>query len=113
MNFSDYQTRSRVTANYPNAGDDFIYPTLGLVGEAGEFADKVKKLIRDQNVFKPSEVNDELKRELKKELGDVLWYVANIATEFKFDLDDVAQTNIDKLQSRMDRGMLGGDGDNR
>lgn len=113
MNFTEYQKTARTTAKYPNAGDDFVYPTLGLVGEAGEFADKVKKLLRDQNVFKPSEVNEELKQELKKELGDVLWYIANIATEFQFDLDDVAQTNLDKLRSRMDRGTLGGDGDNR
>jgi len=113
MNFSEYQTQARVTALYPNAGDDFIYPTLGLVGEAGEFANKIKKLMRDQQVFKPSEVSAETKQEVLKELGDVLWYVSCIASEFDVELNDVAQYNFDKLRSRQERGTLNGDGDNR
>jgi NTP pyrophosphatase (non-canonical NTP hydrolase) len=113
MNFSEYQTQARVTALYPNAGDDFIYPTLGLVGEAGEFANKIKKLMRDQQVFKPSEVSAETKQEVLKELGDVLWYVSCIASEFDVELNDVAQYNLDKLRSRQERGTLNGDGDNR
>ena len=113
MNFSEYQTQARVTALYPNAGDDFIYPTLGLVGEAGEFANKIKKLMRDQQVFKPSEVSAETKQEVLKELGDVLWYVSCIASEFDVELNDVVQYNLDKLRSRQERGTLNGDGDNR
>jgi len=113
MNFSEYQTQARVTALYPNAGDDFIYPTLGLVGEAGEFANKIKKLMRDQQVFKPSEVSAETKQEVLKELGDVLWYVSCIASEFDVELNDVAQYNLGKLRSRQERGTLNGDGDNR
>lgn len=113
MNFSEYQQQARVTAKYPEAGDNFVYPTLGLVGEAGEFADKMKKQIRDKNVFKPSDVSAEDCEQILKELGDVLWYVANLASEFDTDLEAVAQRNLDKLKGRKERGTLGGDGDNR
>lgn len=113
MQFSDYQKESRATAKYPDLDNNFVYPTLGLVGEAGEVADKIKKLQRDQGVFTPSEVTAETKAEITKELGDVLWYVAQLATEFGVDLDEVAQQNIDKLLSRLDRGVIGGSGDNR
>jgi len=113
MNFSEYQKESRVTAKYPEAGDNFVYPTLGLAGEAGEFAEKIKKLMRDKDIHKPSQVTDETKQEVLKELGDVLWYTAQLATEFGVDLNEVADMNIKKLRSRMDRGVLGGSGDNR
>ncbi|MFT5831910.1 MAG: NTP pyrophosphatase (non-canonical NTP hydrolase) [Candidatus Paceibacteria bacterium] len=113
MQFSDYQKESRATAKYPDLDNNFVYPTLGLIGEAGEVADKIKKLQRDQGVFTPSEVTAETKAEITKELGDVLWYVAQLATEFGVDLDEVAQQNIDKLLSRLDRGVIGGSGDNR
>ena len=70
MDFKTYQKKSRFTAQYPNLGSNYIYPTLGLVGEAGEVAEKVKKVIRDKKgIF-----DDESKKGLKKELGDVLWY---------------------------------------
>jgi len=113
MQFSDYQKESRATAKYPDLDNNFVYPTLGLVGEAGEVADKMKKLQRDQGIFTPSEVTDEFKADITKELGDVLWYVSQLATEFGVNLDDVAQGNIDKLLSRLDRGVIGGSGDNR
>lgn len=113
MHFSEYQEKSRVTATYPDVGDNFIYPTLGLVGEAGEFAEKIKKLMRDQGVNRPSEVTEEVKAEVLKELGDVLWYASQLASEFDVDLSQVAEQNIEKLYSRMDRGVLGGSGDNR
>lgn len=113
MQFSDYQKESRVTAKYPDLGNNFVYPTLGLVGEAGEIADKIKKLHRDRGMFTPAEVTDEVKAEVLKELGDVLWYTAQLATEFGVDLDAVAQQNLDKLRSRMERGVIGGSGDNR
>lgn len=113
MNLSDYQKESRVTATYPDVDNNFVYPTLGLVGEAGELAEKVKKLMRDKGMFTPDQVTDEIKTEVLKELGDVLWYTAQLATEFQVDLSEVAEMNIAKLQSRMERNVLNGDGDNR
>jgi len=109
MNFEEYQKKSRVTAKYPNIGENFIYPVLGLTGEAGEVAEKIKKVIRD----KDSIIDEETKEMIKKELGDVLWYVAQLATELNLSLNDVAENNIEKLYSRMDRGVIHGDGDNR
>tara|TARA_Y100001968_G_scaffold132966_1_gene121331 strand:- start:3540 stop:3869 length:330 start_codon:yes stop_codon:yes gene_type:complete len=109
MNLNNYQKRSRLTALYPNIGNNAIYPTLGLAGEAGEVADKVKKIIRDKNgVFDQAS-----KEAIKLELGDVLWYVAQLSTELGFDLEAVAQANIQKLESRSNRGLIGGSGDNR
>jgi NTP pyrophosphatase (non-canonical NTP hydrolase) len=113
MEFNEYQTKSRVTAKYPRTGDNFIYPVLGLAGEAGEVADKIKKLIRDKGVESPQQVNEEDKEEIKKELGDVLWYIAQIATELGLDLHTIAEGNIEKLYSRMERNQLNGRGDNR
>ncbi|MCA9397663.1 nucleoside triphosphate pyrophosphohydrolase family protein [candidate division WWE3 bacterium] len=109
MTFSEYQNESRKTAIYPNVGKNYIYPTLGLVGEAGEVAEKIKKVLRDTDGI----VSDETISLLKKELGDVLWYVAQLAAEFGFELDEVAQHNIDKLNSRKERGVLKGTGDAR
>lgn len=109
MDFKEYQEKSRETAIYPNSGDNFIYPTLGLSGEAGEIAEKVKKIIRDENGI----ISEDKKQELAKELGDVLWYISQLASEFKLSLDDVANLNIEKLQSRKQRGKIQGSGDNR
>ncbi len=109
MDFQAYQQRSRATARYPEAGANPIYPTLGLCGEAGEVADKVKKVMRDQNgVFSP-----EVIAALQLELGDVLWYVAQLATELGLELDQVAQANLDKLASRAARNVIAGSGDTR
>ncbi|MCS5705222.1 nucleoside triphosphate pyrophosphohydrolase family protein [Synechococcus sp. FGCU-3] len=109
MDFLAYQQQSRATARYPDAGSNPIYPTLGLCGEAGEVADKVKKVIRDQGgSFSP-----EVIEALKLELGDVLWYVAQLATELGLDLEVIAQANLDKLASRAARNVIAGDGDNR
>lgn len=113
MTFNEYQKQSRVTAKYPRRGENHLYPTLGLVSEAGEVADKVKKLIRDKGIEVPGDISLEDKAAIKKELGDVLWYVAQIATELGLDLEAVASENIEKLQSRMERGHVGGSGDNR
>lgn len=109
MNLNDYQTLSRRTALYKDKGNNFIYPTLGLAGETGEVAEKVKKILRDKNGV----VDEQTKESLKKELGDVLWYLAQLATEFGISLDDIADANLKKLMNRMERGKLGGDGDNR
>ena len=109
MNFSDYQTQSRLTAKYPIIGHGVIYPTLGLANEAGEVAGKIKKIFRDKNG-----VIGETEREaLKSELGDVLWYIAQVCTELDLALDEVAQANIAKLLDRMQRGKIKGDGDSR
>lgn len=113
MNFSEYQIESRKTATYPEVGAGFVYPTLGLIGEAGEVAEKVKKLFRDKDILTAKTVSDDDIEEIKKELGDVLWYLAQIATEFNLDLDNVATSNIEKLRSRLERQTLHGDGDNR
>ena len=109
MNFSDYQTRSRVTAQYPSIGHPVIYPVLGLVNEAGEVAGKIKKVFRD----KGGDINPETRQALESELGDVLWYLAQVCTELDLSLDEVAEKNIEKLYSRLERGKIGGDGDNR
>ncbi|MFH1404823.1 MAG: nucleoside triphosphate pyrophosphohydrolase family protein [Patescibacteria group bacterium] len=109
MNFNEYQQLSRLTAQYPNAGNNFIYPVLGLAGETGEVAEKFKKIIRDNNGI----VDDERKEVIKKELGDVMWYIAQISTEIGLSLDDVALTNLEKLFSRLERGKIQGDGDER
>ena len=109
MDFDEYQTLSRETAIYPDKDGNFVYPTLGLAGEAGEVAEKVKKVIRDKNGIMDRETKDKI----SKELGDVLWYVAQLATELKLSLDEVAIANITKLQSRKERGSLSGSGDLR
>jgi NTP pyrophosphatase (non-canonical NTP hydrolase) len=109
MTFEEYQKESRKTAIYPHAGNNFIYPTLGLAGEAGEVAEKIKKVLRDGEGV----ISEEKRSEIQKELGDVLWYVAQIASELNLSLEAIAWENIEKLFSRMTRGVLKGDGDNR
>lgn len=103
MDFSSYQKRAKSTAIYPESYR-LVYPALGLAGETGEVAEKIKKSIRDGNLDVEG---------LKKELGDVLWYIAAIANDMGFDLSEIAQMNLDKLESRKNRGVLGGSGDNR
>ncbi|MBI2046076.1 MAG: nucleoside triphosphate pyrophosphohydrolase family protein [Parcubacteria group bacterium] len=109
MTFDDYQKQSRDTAIYPKIGERYVYPALGLVNEAGEVAGKVKKIFRDEEGV----VTEEKREDIKKELGDVLWYLAQIATEFDLSLKDIAAHNLEKLQSRKARGTIGGSGDNR
>ena len=109
MNSTEYQTKSRKTAKYPAIGHAVIYPTLGLVNEAGEVAGKIKKVFRD----KDGQVNAETRAALESELGDVLWYLAQVCTELGLTLDEVAEHNIAKLYDRLERGTIKGDGDNR
>lgn len=115
MNFNEYQEKALETAIYPttyvesSTPANYIYPALGLVGEAGEVVEKVKKLIRD----KGGEFNKDDVEAIKKELGDVLWYVSVLASEFSISLDEIAEANIKKLASRKKRGKLKGSGDNR
>jgi NTP pyrophosphatase (non-canonical NTP hydrolase) len=108
VNLSDYQRRSRRTAEYPREAW-LAYPALGLAGEAGEVAEHAKKAIRDDG----GTVSDERRAAMSKELGDVLWYVAQLASELGLDLDEIADQNLEKLFSRQRRGVLSGDGDDR
>ena len=109
MEMNSYQDAARKTAAYPDVGHNPIYPTLGLTGEAGEVADKVKKVIRDHGgVF-----DADTREAIKLELGDVLWYVAQLASELGYDLNEVADANLQKLSSRAARGRIGGSGDQR
>lgn len=110
MTFEDYQKQALTTVL--STGDEFkdlLHWVLGLNGEAGEVAEKLKKIVRDKN----SVVTDEDKREMAKELGDVLWYLAVFAHDLGVPLDVIAQNNLTKLKSRQQRGVLGGSGDNR
>jgi NTP pyrophosphatase (non-canonical NTP hydrolase) len=109
MNLSDYQERSRATAVYPDAGSNLLYPTLGLCGEAGEVAEKIKKMVRDEGGV----LSEERRQGLAKEMGDVLWYLAQLATEARLDLDAIAEANLAKLLSRQQRDRLTGSGDDR
>jgi NTP pyrophosphatase (non-canonical NTP hydrolase) len=108
VDLSEYQRISRRTAEYPREAW-LAYPTLGLAGEAGEVAEHAKKAIRDEG----GSVTDERKSAMSKELGDVLWYVAQIATELGLDLNEIAEQNLEKLLSRQQRGVLSGSGDER
>lgn len=108
MELSDYQRRSRQTAEYPREAW-LSYPALGLAGEAGEVAEHAKKAIRDDG----GSVSEERRQAMSKELGDVLWYVAQLATELGLDLDEIAGQNLEKLLSRQRRGVLSGSGDDR
>jgi NTP pyrophosphatase (non-canonical NTP hydrolase) len=108
MEISEYQRLSRRTAEYPREAW-LAYPALGLAGEAGEVAEHAKKAIRDD----AGAVSPQRREMMAKELGDVLWYVAQLASELELDLDEVARANLDKLLSRQSRGVLSGSGDDR
>lgn len=111
MDFADYQQRARETAVYPGQGNSngLAYAALGLTGEAGEVANKVKKVLRDCG----GTLTAERGAAIAEELGDVLWYVAALADELGADLGQIAALNAAKLESRALRGTLQGDGDNR
>jgi NTP pyrophosphatase (non-canonical NTP hydrolase) len=109
MNFDEYQNRASQTAIYPDRGNNLAYPVLGLNGEAGEVAEKLKKIIRDHGGL----VSDDARQAMSKELGDVLWYVAACCHELSISMNDVASANIDKLFARKERGKIGGSGDDR
>ena len=109
MNFEEYQKESRKTAEYPDKDNNYIYPVLGLTGEAGEVAEKIKKVIRNDKGI----MSEDKKIEIAKELGDVLWYIAQLATELGLKLEDIAKMNLEKLKSRRERGVIASEGDNR
>jgi len=109
MNFNEYQEKAKKTAIYPK-GYEITYPALGLVGEAGEIANKVKKFIRDGADKEQFELK---KLEIAAEIGDVLWYCAALASDLNVTLSTIAAKNIDKLNDRMKRNAIQGSGDNR
>ncbi len=109
MDFTGYQEAARRTAQYPQMGRNLYYPALGLAGEAGEVAEKVKKIMRDADGV----LTDERRDALRKELGDVLWYVAAMCSELELDMGEVAAQNLAKLHDRRERDAIRGDGDDR
>jgi|TARA_B110000285_G_C14928837_1_gene516372 NTP pyrophosphatase (non-canonical NTP hydrolase) len=108
MDLDDYQTQAGKTAIY-NDADAVVYPLFGLGSEVGELQDLYKKLLRDSNGL----ITPQFRESMALELGDVLWYVANLAGDLGFELEWVAQQNLDKLNSRMARGVIEGSGDYR
>ena len=122
MDFNEYQEKAKKTTfylnkikeKYPNLPEEIVkilgisYASNGL-GECGEVQGKIKKIIRDAG----GDISEETKKEISKEIGDILWYIMALCEEFGFSMDEIAQQNINKLYSRMERGVLGGSGDNR
>lgn len=108
MKFEEYQTQASQTAIY---GDEYtiVYPALGLVNEAGEVVGKVKKVLRDNG----GKFTPEQREMIGDEVGDVLWYMAALCTDLGIPMERIAQNNINKLNSRLARGVLQGSGDKR
>ena len=107
--FTTYQRESRKTWRLIHTDHPIVYPTLGLANEVGELTGKIKKIFRD----KGGQISADDREALKGELGDVLWYLAQICTELDLTLEEVAAANLSKLLSRLERGKIGGEGDNR
>jgi len=109
ISLNEYDQRAFALAIYPGIGRNLVYPTLKLCGESGEVAEKLGKVFRDS----AGVIDNDSRLEFLKELGDVLWYVNACARELGSNLNEVALMNLDKLESRKKRGLLGGSGDNR
>lgn len=109
MTFDEYQKLAMRTDIYKDKTDSLHYGVLGLASEAGEVASKLKKVLRDDG----GKISPEKMADFESELGDVLWYIAKVASDLKLPLDSVANKNIKKLKSRQERGTLSGSGDNR
>ena len=124
MHFNEYQTKAGEFAQYPELfikvnEDDappssfepvpYLYSALGLAGETGEVVEKIKKIIRNQQ----GEIMESDRDLIQRELGDVLWYLADLADLFLLSLDDIAQTNLEKLEDRAKRGVIASEGDTR
>lgn len=116
MDLNEYQNKALETRQYPEEYK-LIYPALGMTGEAGEVADKVKKVIRDFVIVRDSNgsilVPENVRESLAKEICDVLWFVAIMAFDIGYSLEEIAKMNYDKLNSRKKRGVISGSGDNR
>jgi NTP pyrophosphatase (non-canonical NTP hydrolase) len=113
MNFKSYEKAAWSTFKLDKSPMKIPYLALGIAGEAGEVADKIKKLIRDCGNGEMPAITDEQRKSLKLELGDVLWYVSCLGKALGFELEEIADANIEKLASRQNRGVIGGSGDNR
>jgi NTP pyrophosphatase (non-canonical NTP hydrolase) len=109
MTFDEYEESVMPMAVYPHRGTNVSYPALGLCGEAGEVAEKVKKVMRDHG----GAMDDHMREAIARELGDVMWYVTAMANELGLSLEAVAKINVAKLKDRQKRGVLGGSGDCR
>lgn len=109
MDMNEYQEKARETNIYPDTPAGLYAMTLGLCGEAGEFADKMKKIIRDEKEV----ITEENRASLILELGDTQWYLSQIASRLEIDLSTIGEINIEKLESRKERGKIGGSGDER
>ncbi len=114
MTLNEYQEKTGATVSYEDpckaAGiPSWLYTVLGLSGEAGEVAEACKKLLRDKNGV----MDAEFLALVEKELGDVLWYISEASKQFGFSLEQIAQTNVDKIQSRVERSTIHGSGDER
>lgn len=114
MDLNDYQAEARETAIYPGYNDTtsitgLSYTAMGLAGEAGEIANKVKKIIRDDDGV----ITGIHRVQIAAELGDVLWYVAQTASQLGYSLGYIAEMNLNKLEARAAKGTLQGSGDNR
>ena len=108
MGFKEYQEQAVKTAIY-GAGNSIMYPALGLANEAGEVLGKIKKVLRDKDGVFDEDVN----KEIGKEIGDVLWYIAALSRDLNLSMDSIAEDNIRKLLDRQQRGVISGNGDNR
>ena len=108
MTIQEYQNRALATANY-GVGNKIIYPALGLNGEAGEVAEKIKKVLRDKGGF----FDEESKLQIIMEISDCLWYCNALAHDLGYSLESVMELNIQKLESRKERNVIHGSGDNR
>lgn len=111
MNLNDYQDECHKTDKSPERGSfmGLLYTTIAMGGEVGEFQNKVKKVIRDNE----GQVNESIRKDLASELGDVLWYAATMAAHLDYSLEEIAQMNLDKLAKRYAEGKISGSGDNR
>lgn len=111
MDFDEYQTRASQTGSYHTNDQEYVlmYLSMGLAGESGEVIEKLKKVVRNDGGV----VSAEKREDLKKELGDVLWYLSQLAKTLGLSLADVAETNIKKIADRAERGVIKSEGDNR
>ena len=113
MDFNEYQDRTGDTdvgtAAQDNLKPGWLYYALGIAGEAGELMEKIKKLFRD----KSGRIDVSFNNAVIKEIGDILWYLARLCTYLGIDFNEVAETNLKKLESRKKRGKIHGDGDER
>lgn len=113
MDFNEYQDKATSLATYPDVGSNMVYPALGLAGEAGEVAEKVKKLWRNLGIMDGKKITVEQRDAIVKEIGDCLWYCAALAKEIGVKLGAIAAINLVKLFDRRDRGVIKSEGDNR